>query len=59
VQQLGYQRREEAEADDEAAPQHAAAPAQPQAQTPLPVRLWPTTAVDDEHLLLRDDGDDR
>jgi len=59
VQQLGYQRREEAKADDEDAPQHAAAPAQPQAQIPLPVRREPAAAVHDEQLLLRDYGDDR
>jgi len=58
VQQLGYQRREESEADDEAALQYAGTPAQ--AQTPLSVRGHePTAAIDDEHLLLRDDGNDR
>jgi len=60
VQQLGDQRREEAETDDEDALQHAGAPAQAQAQIPPPVRGHePTAAIDDEHLLLRNDGDDR
>ena len=59
MQQLGYQRGEEPEADDEDTLQHAGAPAQAQAQIPLPVRHEPMAAVDDEHLLLRDDGDDR
>jgi hypothetical protein len=60
MQQLGYQRGEEPEADDEDALQHAGAPAQAQAEIPLPVRGHElTAAIDDEHLLLRDDGDDR
>jgi len=60
VQQLGDQRREKAETDDEDALQHAGAPAQAQVQIPLPVRgHQPTAAIDDEHFLLRDDGDDR
>lgn len=60
MQQLGYQRREESEADDEAALQYAGAPAQAQGEIPLPVRRHePTAAIDDEHLLLRDDGNDR
>lgn len=60
MQQLGYQRGEEPEADDEDALQQAGAPAQAQAQIPLPVRGHElTAAIDDEHLLLRDDGDDR
>ena len=60
MQQLGDQRREEAETDDENALQHTDTPAQAQAQIPLPVRGHePTAAIDDKHLLLRNDGDDR
>lgn len=59
MQQLGYQRREEPEADEEDAPQHTGAPAQAQPQIPLPVRRHePMAAIEDEHLLLWDDGDD-
>ena len=60
MHQLGNQRGEEPEADDEDALQHAGAPAEAQAQIPLPVRGHePMAASDNEHLLLRDDGDDR
>jgi hypothetical protein len=60
MQQLGEQRRKEAETDEEDAFQHAGAPAQAQGEIPLPVRRHgPTAAIDDKQPLLRDDGDDR
>jgi hypothetical protein len=59
VQELGDECRENAQSHDENPPQHAAAPAQAQAQIPLPVRGEPLVPVDDEHLLLRDHCDDR
>jgi hypothetical protein len=58
-QELDSERNEQTQADDENAPQHAGGPAQAEAQIPLPVRREPLAPVDDEHLLLRHDGDDR
>lgn len=59
VQQLGKESHEEPQPDDEHALQDATAPAEAQRQVPLPVRHQVPAPVDDEHLLLRDDRDDR
>jgi 3'-5' exoribonuclease len=59
VQQLGDERREHPEPDDEDAPQDAGGPAQAQVQVSLPVGHETAAPVDDEHLLLRHNGDDR
>jgi hypothetical protein len=59
VQQLDDERSEETQRDDDDAPHYAGAPAQPQAQVPLAIGHESTPSVDDENLLLRDDGDDR
>jgi hypothetical protein len=59
VQDLDGEGGDEAQRDDGDSPQDAGAPAQPQAQVSPTIGHESTTPVDDEDLLLRDDGDDR
>jgi hypothetical protein len=59
VQQLDDERGDETQRDDDDAPQDTRTPAQPQAQNPLVIGHEPASPVDDENLLLRNDGDDR
>jgi hypothetical protein len=59
LQQLDRERGEEPDADDEDSPQHTSAPAQAKAEVALAVRHEAAAAIDDEHLVLWDDGDDR
>jgi hypothetical protein len=60
VEELGYQRGQQAQRDNEDAPQDTGTPPQAQAQVAFPVRRHESTAaVDDDDLLRRDDGDHR
>lgn len=57
--ELGCERGQNAEPHDEDAAQDPGAPTEAQGHVPLPVGHEPAPAIDDEHLLRRDDGDHR
>ena len=57
-QELGCEGSEDAEPHDDEAAQSPGTPTEAQGHVSLPVGHEPTAAVDDEHLLRRDDGDD-